>query len=189
MKNIIGIDEVGRGAWAGPLVVGAVMLNKPIAQIADSKTLTKVSRIHLAKLIYASAAFTGLGWVSASEVDDLGLTKATTLACKRAIVGMPQNAEIIIDGKINYLPEYKNCGTQINGDATVPAISAASIIAKVARDLYMAELELVYPGYNFSAHVGYGTERHIQAIKQNGLTPLHRLSYKPIQAIINNYET
>ncbi len=188
MHMVIGIDEVGRGAWAGPLVVGAVALAKPVAGLADSKILSSQTRSRLAKEIKGAAAFYGIGWVSSSEVDDLGLTKATTLACQRAISGAPSHSKIIIDGHINYLEELSNVTTVIDGDQLVPEISAAAIIAKVARDEFMAKQAHKYPFYGFVSNVGYGTSAHLLAIKSHGLTPLHRWSFKPIQKILNNYE-
>lgn len=185
---MIGVDEVGRGAWAGPLVVGAVLLGQEITGLADSKTLSKTSRQDLAKKITANAKFVGLGWVSPSEVDDLGLTKATTLACERVLEGAPKNIEIIIDGSFNYLPDIKLAKPMVNADESIPAVSAASIVAKVARDKYMEEQAKIYPEYGFEAHVGYGTKRHHEAIKKYGLTPLHRWSFKPIKDIMDNYE-
>lgn len=188
MTLIIGIDEVGRGSWAGPLVVGAIGLGGDIAGLRDSKVLSASKRRSLARLIEKQAVFIGLGWVTAGEVDDLGLTKATMLACERAVDKAPKEAKFLIDGKINYLPKFQQVQTVIDGDATEISISAASIVAKVARDQYMAEQELVFPGYSFSKNVGYGTKQHLDAIKSLGLTPLHRWSYKPIQEILNNYE-
>lgn len=189
MKKVIGIDEVGRGAWAGPLVVGAVLLAEKIPGLNDSKKLTKAQRIRLAQTIHHSALFVGLGWVSASEVDDLGLTQATSLACERALENAPLGVDIIIDGSVNYLPNRKNCTILINGDALEPAISAASIVAKVARDEFMAQQDDMFEGYNFASHVGYGTRAHLVALQKNGLTPIHRWSYKPLKRMLDEYET
>lgn len=189
MKIVIGIDEVGRGAWAGPLVVGAVGLGKPIIGLADSKILSKSTRERLAKIIESEAELVGIGWVSPAEVDDHGLTKSMELACERALEKAPVNAKILLDGKVNFLKNRKNVEMIIDGDATVPEISAASIVAKVARDKFMAEQDSLYPGYGFDKNVGYGTKSHILAIERLGLTPIHRWSYKPIVKIINNYET
>lgn len=184
-KNIIGIDEVGRGAWAGPLVVGAVMLSVPIAGLTDSKKLDKKRRTFLAKEITASALFVSLGWVSAREVDELGLTKATVLACERAIEKAPKATEIIIDGLINYLPHMTECSVLVKADLHIPAVSAASIVAKVARDTYMTKQAMLYPEYGFDTHVGYGTKKHLSALETFGVTPLHRRSYKPLMSYIS----
>ena len=189
MKLIIGIDEVGRGAWAGPLVVGAVGLKTEIQGLVDSKLLTKKSRSILSSQIHQKAGFVGLGWVSPAEVDDLGLTKATTLACVRALENAPACEKIIIDGHFNYLPNLSNCETLVKGDLLVPAISAASIVAKVARDEFMQEQSNIYPEYCFKTNVGYGTKEHISAIRRVGLTPIHRWSYKPIREFMDTYET
>lgn len=188
MLRIIGVDEVGRGAWAGPLVVGAVLLTKDIEGLKDSKKLSKKQREDLNKIILERAEFVGLGWVSASEVDDLGLTKATTLACERALENAPKNVEIIIDGSFNYLPDNKSVSTLINADDIMPSVSAGSIVAKVARDKFMKDQVRLYPDYGLETHVGYGTKKHSEAIKKSGLTPLHRWSFKPIKGIMDNCE-
>lgn len=189
MSKVIGIDEVGRGAWAGPLVVGAVLLSKDIVGLEDSKKLNKNEREKLASEINAIAEFVGLGWVSASEVDDLGLTKATSLACARALKHAPKNIEIIIDGSVNYLHDNKLARTLINADDSVPAVSAASIVAKVARDEFMEVQSKQYPCYRFESNAGYGTAQHKTAIDENGLTPIHRWSFKPIKNFMEKYET
>lgn len=181
MRLVIGLDEVGRGAWAGPLVVAAVLLGEHIEGLDDSKKLSKRRRETMSAKIHATAQYVGVGWVSPAEVDDIGLTAATTLACERAIENAPQGIDIVIDGKINYLPERKNVRTIVNGDALEPAISAASIVAKVARDSYMTEQDELYPGYSFASHVGYGTLEHRLAIEKLGLSPIHRWTYKPFK--------
>lgn len=182
MSYILGIDEAGRGAWAGPLTVGAVVLGDSfLEKLTDSKLLTKLMRSQLAELIYNHAIFANVGWVSAEEIDNIGLTKATTLGIERALGGVDyHNYEMIIDGHINYFAEYKNSRCLIKADATIPAVSAASIIAKVARDEYMAEMSIQHPGYGFERHVGYGTKVHQTALNDMGITKLHRLSYKPV---------
>jgi ribonuclease HII len=182
MGYILGIDEVGRGAWAGPLVVGAVILGDyQIDGLTDSKLLSKISRQEFARLIQASAVSAALGWVESSEIDEIGLTKATELGIWRALEGIDcAYSDIIIDGSINYLKDYKNSKCIIKADHTVPAVSAASIIAKVARDEYMHKLAVKYPGYGFESHVGYGTKKHSQAIDTHGVTDFHRLSFKPV---------
>ncbi len=191
MQKVIGVDEVGRGAWAGPLVVGAVLLGQKIHGLKDSKKLTKSQREDLAKIINSTAEFVGLGWVSASEVDDLGLTKATTLACQRALKKAPKGIKILIDGNFNYLSGdkiHQQVECVVNGDAGVAEISAASIVAKVARDEYMSNQGKLYPNYGFEKNVGYGTSQHLASIREKGLTPLHRWSFKPIKDIMDTYE-
>ncbi len=180
-KLIIGIDEVGRGPWAGPLVVGAVMLSEPIGALADSKIISGSQRKYLAEKIRLEAIMCNTGWVWPDEIDKLGLTAATQLAIERALEGVDVYDQIIIDGSVNYLPHNEKAITMIKADSIVPAVSAASIVAKVARDEYMAEQSGTYPDYGFERHVGYGTARHIRAIAEHGLTPLHRMSYKPIR--------
>lgn len=182
---ILGIDEVGRGPWAGPLVVGAVVLGgAEIDGLTDSKKLIKKRREELSVEIYDKAAAVGLGWVSAIEIDQIGLGPALRLATRRAVqeVKTPFH-EIIIDGTINLLsdtPLEKHVTTLKKADLLVPSVSAASIVAKVVRDRYMAQQDEVYPGYKFAAHAGYGTAAHRQAIDQLGVTPLHRLSFAPL---------
>lgn len=184
MRAVIGIDEVGRGAWAGPLVVGAVLLRKPITGLKDSKQLTKVQRQKLDYLIRQSAEYMGLGWVGPAEVDSLGLTKALTLACKRAIEHAPAGYDIVIDGNINFLKDVPRTSSLIKGDQLIPSIAAASIVAKVARDEYMSKLSEKYPGYGFAEHVGYGTAKHSYALNEIGVSNIHRLSFKPVQAVL-----
>lgn len=183
---IVGMDEVGRGAWAGPLVVGAVVLdqNLPIIDgLADSKLLRKAVREALSRVICKQATAVGLGFVEPAEVDDLGLTAATTLACQRALAQINVvYDQIIIDGAINYLPDEPCARALIKADASVPTVSAASIVAKVARDDYMAKLANDHPLYGFEKHVGYGTSLHLGALLKYGVTPLHRLSFKPVKA-------
>jgi ribonuclease HII len=181
----VGIDEVGRGCWAGPLVAGAVILNAPIAGLTDSKLLSKKQRQALDIDIRLQAQAIGLGWVEAAEVDKLGLTKAQSLAMTRALdqIEAPYD-EIIIDGHINYLSGNPLARAVIKADLTIPAVSAASIIAKVARDAYMVKMAEDYPDYAFDKHVGYGTKLHLERIKDHGLCRLHRLSFKPIQSFM-----
>lgn len=184
---ILGIDEVGRGPWAGPLVVGAVVLGCEIDGLTDSKKLSAKRRVELAAEINEKAAAVGLGWVHAGEIDTLGLGPALYLACQRAVkeidaLGVAYH-EIIIDGTINLLKDtskgaYVTCMKK--ADLLIPAVSAASIVAKVARDEYMSQQSLAYPEYGFASHVGYGTARHIAAIEEYGVTPLHRLSFAPL---------
>lgn len=186
---ILGIDEVGRGPWAGPLVVGAVVLgDAQIEGLTDSKKLTAKRRDVLDILIREKAAGWGLGWVHSDELDRLGLAESLRVATTRAVeaVRAPYH-EIIIDGTINFLKETskgKYVTTLAKADLLIPSVSAASIIAKVARDAYMAQQDDIYPGYSFTKHVGYGTALHRKAIDNLGITPLHRTSFAPIAKII-----
>ena len=182
---ILGIDEVGRGPWAGPLVIGAVVLGgEQIDGLTDSKKLTKKRRDVLDVEIRQKAAGYGLGWVSSNEIDEVGLSEALRLATRRAVEQVAAAYhEIIIDGTINFLADTSKGAyvtTMKKADLLVPSVSAASIIAKVARDNYMAVQDEVYPGYKFSSHVGYGTAAHRAAIEKLGVTPLHRLSFAPL---------
>ncbi|MFA5003913.1 MAG: ribonuclease HII [Candidatus Saccharimonadales bacterium] len=181
----VGMDEVGRGCWAGPLVAGAVILHYPIKGLKDSKKLTKLQREKLTKQIYEEAVAVGLGWVNPAEIDEIGLTKAVGLAMKRALAQITiEYDEMIIDGDYNFFPAEPRAKAIIKADDSVPAVSAASIVAKVARDDYMAEVSAQYPGYAFEKHVGYGTAAHLAALKLLGVSDMHRLSYKPIQKLL-----
>lgn len=206
MPNVttIGIDEVGRGCWAGPLVAGAVVLGQPIAGLRDSKKLSKKQREQLAEQVRATALVVGLGWVWPEEVDNWGITTAVKRAMERACAEVIQGLEtaaaragatssasvlydqIIIDGNINYFADNPRAQAVIKADDSEPSVSAASIVAKVARDDYMAELAAQdgYVGYGFEKHVGYGTAAHIAALQTLGVSDVHRRSYKPIQALL-----
>ncbi|HRJ06307.1 MAG TPA: ribonuclease HII [Candidatus Saccharibacteria bacterium] len=190
---IVGIDEVGRGPWAGPLVVGAVVLGDvKIDGLTDSKMLSKKRREALATEIQSKAISYGLGWIEAAEIDELGLSKALEKATRLALeqITVPYS-EIIIDGTVNFL---KNTGkgpyvtTLKKADLLIASVSAASILAKVARDDYMSDQSELYPEYGFSGHVGYGTAAHKAALVAHGVTPLHRRSFAPIAALIGATE-
>jgi ribonuclease HII len=181
----VGLDEVGRGCWAGPLVAGAVVLGAPVSGLKDSKLLSAKQRSSLAQLINAHALGTGLGWVSVAEVDRLGLTRAVALAMRRALQALQTPYEdIVIDGNINFFPEDSRARAIVKADNLIPAVSAASIIAKVARDTYMIKLAERFPQYGFEKHVGYGTALHCKALQTYGVSEHHRRSYKPIQALL-----
>ena len=188
---ILGIDEVGRGPWAGPLVIGAVVLGgAQIDGLTDSKKLSKKRRDVLDIEIREKALGFGLGWVTATEIDEIGLSAALKLATIRAVEQVSATYhEIIIDGTVNFLSETnkgKYVTTMKKADLLVPSVSAASIIAKVARDNYMTLQDNIYPGYNFKNHVGYGTAAHIAAIDELGVTTLHRLSFAPLKKYANS---
>ena len=184
----VGLDEVGRGCWAGPVVAGAVVLREPIAGLKDSKKLTKLKREELAADIQVQALAVGLGWVEAVELDQIGLSAAVGLAMQRALEQINVAFEqIIIDGNLNYFPHDVRAKAIIKADDSVPEVSAASIVAKVARDSYMANIaHKKYPEYAFDKHVGYGTSLHMQMLKLYGVSDLHRQSFRPIQAIMAN---
>ena len=187
MKTILGIDEVGRGPWAGPLVVGACVLKEPIEGLTDSKKLSPKRREILAAEIHEKA-FCGLGWVSAEELDKIGLSMSLRRACKLAVKEIQESganfSEIMIDGTINFLsatPLAPYVQVLPKADFLIPEVSAASIIAKVARDNYMTEVVAKkYPEYGFEKHVGYGTALHKAAIEKYGVCSEHRRSFKPI---------
>ena len=195
---ILGIDEVGRGPLAGPLVVGAVILgdfggNKPewVDELRDSKKLSVKKRERLSAVILEEAAATGLGWVSASEIDKVGISEALRLATSRAVKSVQglhvAFSQIMIDGKVNFLSSTSLAdfvSTMPKADDLIKEVSAASIIAKVARDHYMYELDSKYPGYGFSSHVGYGTSAHIAAIRELGICSEHRKSFEPIKSMV-----
>ncbi|MEK7059670.1 MAG: ribonuclease HII [Patescibacteria group bacterium] len=183
----VGIDEVGRGCWAGPLVAGAVVLDgrQPIQGLRDSKQLSKKRREELAEEIERKALAVGLGWVDAATVDKVGITTAVKLAMQQALQQIKTAYdEVIIDGHLNFLAEQPKTRAVIKADDTVPAVSAASILAKVARDNYMAAASQKYPDYGFEKHVGYGTAFHMQQLKLHGVIELHRKSFKPIKALL-----
>ena len=188
---ILGIDEVGRGPWAGPLVVGAVVLGgATIDGLTDSKKLSKKRREALTPEIYEKAQAVALGWVTARELDEIGMSEALRLATRRAVeqVKVPYH-EIIIDGTINFLSGTTKAAfvtTMPKADLLIPSVSAASIVAKVARDQYMAEQDKIYVGYGFMKHSGYGVASHRQAIEKLGVTPIHRLSFAPLHKYQTN---
>lgn len=185
MNLIVGIDEAGRGAWAGPLVAAAVALDDEtyIPKLNDSKKLTKKQRSEILVQIQKAANSIGIGWVDARAVDKHGLSRATSMAMREALdqINCDFNL-VIIDGNIDYLTG-RNFRCEVKADQKYAQVSAASIIAKVARDRLMTAMSLVYPDYGFNEHAGYGTKKHIQALKDFGVTAIHRLSYKPVKAI------
>jgi len=186
---ILGIDEVGRGCWAGPLVMGAVILGDDrIDGLTDSKILSAKRRAELAKEINEKALAVGLGWVEADEIDTLGLGSALHLACRRALdvvdtLGVAYH-EIIIDGTVNFLSETGKAPYVTllkKADLLIQAVSAASIVAKEARDEFMRAQAAKFPEYAFDEHVGYGTAKHRAAIDNFGPCELHRLSFGPLK--------
>lgn len=228
---ILGIDEVGRGPWAGPLVIGAAVLGDPLnplwQELNDSKKLSPKKRENLSEVVLKNAKATGLGWVSAEEIDALGLSRSLQLATYRAVAellnsgpragSLRQNnaknsvnsvqinnvydfnafiksfleeklpfTEIIIDGTVNFLkdtPLGKKVSILPKADSKIKEVSAASIIAKVARDNYMKELSKKYPEYGFEKHVGYGTKKHKDALLDYGPCSEHRFSFAPVKKV------
>lgn len=179
---ILGIDEVGRGAWAGPMTVGAVVLgDAKIVGLADSKKLTARQREKLALEVKNKASAIGIGWVSARTIDEIGLSPALKLAAERAVaqIDLASVREIIIDGTIKLIDDPR-VTTLAKADALIQSVSAAAIVAKVARDHYMRQLDTVFPDYCFAKHVGYGTALHAKCLADNGASPIHRASFAPV---------
>lgn len=185
-----GVDEAGRGPLAGPVVAAAVILDRrrPIRGIADSKALAPDVREQLALKVRDRAIAWGIGWADPDEIDAINILQATMLAMRRAMLALRcQPAHVIVDG--DRCPDLTGlsfeCSIEavIAGDATVTCVGAASILAKTARDRYMCELCERYPGYGFSAHKGYGTPEHLEALRRLGPTPVHRRSYAPVQCV------
>lgn len=187
MASVVGIDEVGRGSLAGPLLVVAVRTQKKLPKnLKDSKLLAKNQRLIIAAELYKICEI-GEGWVDSNEIDDLGLAGAMRLAVERALddLGVGPTDEIIMDGKVNYCPEeYLSVKCLVGADNLIPVVSAASIIAKVKRDNHMKSMSKQFPKYGFENHVGYGTSMHLQAIREFGICSLHRTSYGPIKSMI-----
>jgi len=187
--DVAGIDEVGRGAWAGPVVAAAVILPPDpaivdaLAAVDDSKKLLPAQRERLAALITRHALATAVGLAAPDEVDHGGLLPATARAMERALAALAYDPDhVLLDGlPLRALPRRHTA--IMRGDSSCLSIAAASIIAKVARDALMRALDDTYPGYAFGAHKGYGTRAHIAALRERGPSPIHRLSYAPVAAI------
>ena len=183
---VAGVDEAGRGPLAGPVVAAAVILDdrQPIAGLADSKVLSPRKRERLFDEIRAKALACCIAEASVEEIDRLNILQASLLAMRRAVEGLrlvPRR--VLVDG--NQLPVLNMPAAAIvSGDAKVPAISAASILAKVYRDRLCLALDRDYPDYGFAAHKGYPTAAHLAALRQHGACPVHRRSYAPVRAVL-----
>lgn len=180
-----GVDEAGRGPLAGPVVAAAVILDPdhPVEGLTDSKLLSFEQRAELETRILASATAWGVGRASVQEIDRINILQATFLAMQRAVAALGQvPASVLVDG--NCCPEFP-CRAQavVQGDLLVPAISAASILAKQARDREMIALDEALPGYGFARHKGYGTRAHLEALERLGASPHHRSSYAPVRRL------
>ena len=186
IKTAAGVDEAGRGPLAGEVYAAAVILNPddPIDGLRDSKKLSPKRRLDLCIQIKQRSLAWSISFASVEEIDKLNILNATLLAMERAIAGLDILPEIaLVDG--NKAPSLKGVEvfTIIKGDQKEPCISAASIIAKVARDERLMVLDHIYPKWGFKRHKGYGTKIHIEAIKKYGITPLHRKSFEPIKSM------
>ena len=189
---ICGVDEAGRGPLAGSVVAAAVILDpaNPIAGLADSKKLSAARREKLAHEIRTHALAWAIGEASAAEIDEINILQATFLAMRRAVAGLsvtPSHA--LIDG--NRIPPGLLCPAEaiIKGDAKEPDISAASILAKTHRDAQLLELDVMFPQYGFSRHMGYPTAAHLQALQQYGPSPVHRRSFASVaQSVLNGLD-
>jgi ribonuclease HII len=181
-----GVDEAGRGPLAGPVVAAAVILDdlQPIKGLADSKVLTALRRARLYDEILAKALCCSIAEASVEEIDRLNILQATMLAMKRAVEGLRlKPVKVLVDG--NRLPVLGMLAEAIvKGDSLVPAISAASILAKVYRDRWCAEFHLEYPQYGFADHKGYGTAVHLAALREHGACPQHRRSFSPVAEVL-----
>jgi ribonuclease HII len=183
---IAGVDEAGRGPLAGPVVAAAVILDElnPIKGLADSKKLTALRREALYDEIQAKALCCSIALATVEEIDRLNILQATMLAMKRAVEGLRLKPhKVLVDG--NRLPSLHILAEAIvKGDALVPAISAASILAKVYRDRWCADYHLQFPQYGFATHKGYGTAAHLVALKEHGACPQHRKSFAPVARVL-----
>ena len=183
---VAGVDEAGRGPLAGPVVAAAVILDdqQPIAGLADSKALTATRRERMFDEIRAKALCCSIAEASVDEIDRLNILQATLLAMRRAVQGLRlKPVRVLVDG--NRLPQLDMPAEAIvKGDAKVAAISAASILAKVTRDRWCAELHAQYPMYGFAGHKGYGTAEHLAALQAHGACPQHRRSFAPVARVL-----
>ncbi|MDF3054651.1 MAG: ribonuclease [Gammaproteobacteria bacterium] len=183
---VAGVDEVGRGPLAGPVLAAAVILNpaSPIDGLADSKVLSEKKREALFPLIQSSVLAWAVGRAEVEEIDRINIFQASLLAMQRAVLALPlQPNRVLIDGK--HCPGLPHSVEAIiKGDQKIPAISAASILAKVLRDREMLALDMLYPGYGFAQHKGYGTEKHMVALNKLGPCPQHRRSFAPVRQVL-----
>lgn len=183
---IAGVDEAGRGPLAGPVVAAAVILDdhQPIRGLADSKTLTALRRERLFDEILAKSLCCSIAQASVEEIEQLNILQATLLAMRRAVEGLRlRPGKVLVDG--NRLPALDVLAEAVvKGDALVPAISAASILAKVHRDRWCREYDQQFPQYGFAQHKGYGTAAHLTALRAHGVCPAHRKTFEPIATLI-----
>ena len=183
---LAGVDEAGRGPLAGEVVAAAVILdeNRPIEGLRDSKKLSESRREELAGAIRERALAFAVASASVAEIDELNILQASLLAMSRAVAALdPQPGYVLVDG--NHLPRWRYAAEAVvRGDSSVPAIAAASILAKVHRDRSLVALGEQYPGYGFASHKGYPTAAHLEALQTLGVTPVHRRSYGPVKKLL-----
>jgi ribonuclease HII len=183
---VCGVDEAGRGPLAGPVSAAAVILDpdQPIAGLADSKKLSEAQRDRLAPQIRERALAWAVAYAEVDEIDRLNILQATLLAMRRAVLALPvRPRQMLVDGL--YCPDTGIPGTAIvQGDSKVAAISAASILAKTARDALMLELHASYPQYGFASHKGYPTAAHLAALREHGVSAVHRKSFRPVRELL-----
>ncbi|HXF68223.1 MAG TPA: ribonuclease HII [Thermoflexus sp.] len=187
-RNVAGLDEAGRGAWAGPVVAAAVVLppdpgwlRQRLAGVRDSKTLSPAEREALFPEILQVAVAVGVGMAGPEEIDALGIVQATRLAMERALKDLAVTPDaLIIDALTLAVPLPQRA--IVRADARCLSVAAASIVAKVTRDRWMVEMDRLYPGYGFAGHKGYGTPAHRQALREHGPCPIHRRSFAPVRS-------
>ena len=187
--RVAGVDEVGRGPLAGPVMAAAVVFppsfrTRKLPGLRDSKQLTAKARERLAPQVRRFAAGVGIGSASPSEIDALGIVGATVAAMSRAIRQLPQSADHLLVDALRLECDGLPCRPIIHGDALCCSIAAASIVAKVARDSLMVELDALHPGYGFARHKGYPTAEHLAALERLGPTALHRRSFAPVRRVL-----
>ena len=183
---IAGVDEVGRGPLAGDVVAAAVILDPatPIPGLNDSKKLSEKQRQELVMLIKEHALALSIGRSSVAEIDSLNILQASLLAMQRAVEALPRRPHLVyVDG--NHLPDWRfQAKAIVRGDAKIPTIAAASVLAKVTRDCEMEALDSLYPGYGLAKHKGYPTKQHLEALAKLGPSPIHRKSFAPVSALL-----
>lgn len=186
-----GVDEAGRGPLAGPVCAAAVILDpvRPIEGLADSKKLSKKKRAALEAEIKEKALAWCVAWGEVEEIDEINILQSTMLSMKRAVEGLSIAPDkVIVDG--NRAPRL-SCRVEavVKADAKVPEVSAASILAKTARDRLMEKMDEEHPGYGFAKHAGYGTKAHVEAIRRLGPSPIHRRSFEPVKTMISEIKS
>ena len=190
--QVAGIDEVGRGPLAGPVMAAAVVFAprfrvRNLPGLNDSKKLSPLARERLSPRIQRFAQSVGIGSACHDEIDALGIVEATKTAMTRAVHQLENQVDHLLVDALTLSCDGLPCRAIIHGDALCSSIAAASIVAKVARDHFMQEMEVIYPGYGFAQHKGYPTEAHMAALEQLGPTPIHRRSFAPVRRVLENF--